>query len=311
MTAAKANRIIIIQEETQMSHFVVTTESSCDLPLAYCQAHDIRILYMRYEMDGVGHVETMREEDLHTFYETMAKGAKTATSAANMDDYYRFWKPMAELGQAIVHIALGTGVSCSYQNAMLAKEQLLAEYPALDLRIVDSLGASLVYGIQAIKAAELRDAGMSAAECEEFLLEYRHHISPYYTTSNLEYLYRGGRVSRAGMVIAHTLNIWPILNLNDKGQLKVVDKCRGREKTYRKIHSHIAEYCENPTEQTLYIAHAHAPEEAKAFAEGIRAEFGFKDIFYSNIGTAIGAHTGPGLVAAFFYGKSRKANEHS
>lgn len=293
-----------------MSKFIIATESGCDLPLAYCQAHEIHILHMGYQLDGVNYIESMLEEDLHDFYAKMAAGAKTSTAAANVGDYLEFWTPLIALGQPIVHIAMGSGISCSYQNALLAREQLVAEHPELELHVIDSLGASLVYGMQAIKAVELRDSGMNAADCAEYLLEYRHHVSPYYTTGNLEYLYRGGRVSRAGMVIAHTLNIWPILNLNDKGELKVVDKCRGKDKTYRKIRSHIAEYCENPTEQTLYIAHSNAPEEAKVFAEGIRAEFGFRDIFYSNIGSTIGAHTGPGLVAAFFYGKSRKPNEH-
>ena len=140
-------------------------------------------------------------------------------------------------------------------------------------------------------------------------MELRHRANPYYTTGDLEYLYRGGRVSRAGLVIARALNIWPILNLNDKGELKVIEKCRGRKKTYERIIEIIREDVVDPASQTLYISHADVLEEATRFAEQIKAAVGFKDIFYSTIGATIGAHTGPGLVSAFYFGHPRKPSK--
>lgn len=292
-----------------MRKFIVATDSGCDLSRAVCQANDIYTLLLKYTMDGEAHVDTMEPEDLASFYRKMAAGARVHTSAANMNDFLEFWTPLLAQGLPIVHIAMGTGISSSYQNALLAREQLLSEHPEAELTVIDSLGASLSYGMLVLDAVKLRDSGATPAECVAYVEERRHRANPYYTTGDLEYLYRGGRVSRAGLVIARTLNIWPILNLNDKGELRVVEKSRGRKKTYERIIEIIRKDAIDPTEQTLYICHADALDEARAFAEQIRDALGFKDIFYTTIGATIGAHAGPGLVAAFYYGHPRQADK--
>lgn len=288
-----------------MSKFLLATDSGCDLSADYCAQREIYPLLMHYELDGVICTDTMQPADLQVFYDRMAQGAEVHTSAANIGDYLDFWKPLLAKKLPILHIAMGSGISSSYQNALLAREQLLAEQPQAQLEILDSLGASMVYGMQVIEAADFRDSDGTLEDCFQLLMERRHHMNPYYTTGNLEYLYKGGRVSRAGMVIAKALNIWPILNLNDLGELKVVDKCRGRQKTYDRIQRYCEELAVDPSEHTLYICHAGAPEEGIRFGEQLQRGAGFRDIFYSNIGTTIGAHTGPGLVCAYFYGKPR------
>ncbi len=292
-----------------MPKFIVATESGCDLSLEFCQQREIYALKMKYTMDGEIQTDTMRPEDLKVFYRKMAEGSSVHTSAANMSDYLDFWTPLLDKKLPIVHVAMGTGISSSYQNALLAREQLLSEHPDAVIYVVDSIGASLSYGMLALDAARMRDEGATPEECVAWLENQRHHANPYYTTGDLEYLYRGGRVSRTGLVIARALNIWPILNLNDKGELKVIEKSRGRKKTYDRITEIIKEDAVDPASQTLYISHADALEEATRFAEQIKSEVGFKDIFYSTIGATIGAHTGPGLVAAFYYGHDRKPSK--
>ena len=292
-----------------MQNFIVATESGCDLSVDLCKAREIYVLMIKYTMDGEDCADTMREEDMKVFYQRMAAGASVHTSAANVSDYLDFWTPLLEKKLPIVHVAMGTGISSSYQNALLAQEQLLSEHPDAKIYVVDSIGASLSYGMLAADAATMRDNGATPEECVAWLENQRHHANPYYTTGDLEYLYRGGRVSRAGLTIARALNIWPILNLNDKGELKVIEKCRGRKKTYDRIVEIIKEDAVDPTTQTLYISHADALEEATRLAEQIKREVGFKDIYYSCIGATIGAHTGPGLVAAFYYGHPRKPSK--
>lgn len=289
-----------------MIPFILSTDSGCDLTAEYCREHDISVLPMEYEIDSVRYYDSMRPEDTAALYQKMEAGAVVHTSSVNIADYLRYFEPLLDSGFPIIHITLGSGISCSYQNALLAKQELELTHPGMQLSIIDSLGASLVYGMQVIHACRLRDQGVCAEDAVRELLEYRHHISPYYTTGNLEYLHRGGRVSRGGLFIAKTLNIWPILNLNAAGELKVIDRAKGRRRAYAQIRSHIAQFVEHPETQTLYVCHANVPEQAKEFAEYLQKELGFRDIFYAQIGTTIGAHTGPGLVSAFFYGKPRR-----
>ena len=290
-------------------NYIVATDSGCDLSLEVCRERGIHALFMKYTMDGQTETDTMRAEDLKEFYRKMAAGSSVQTSAVNVGDYLEFWTPLLAHQLPIVHVAMGTGISCSYQNALLAREQILIDHPDAEIYVVDSLGASLSYGMLALDAARMRDEGATPQQCVAWLEEHRHHANPYYTTGDLEYLYRGGRVSRTGLVIARALNIWPILNLNDKGELKVIEKSRGRKKTYDRICQIIKEDAVDPASQTLYISHADALEEATHFAEQIKAAVGFRDIFYSTIGATIGAHTGPGLVAAFYYGHDRKPSK--
>lgn len=286
-----------------MNSFIISTDSGCDLPLSYCRNHGIPVLRMQYEMDGQSFAETIQDEDLSVFYRKMAQGASVHTSAINVEEYLSFWEPL--LGQPVVHIAMGSGISSSYQNAMLARTVLLERHPDAELHVIDSLGACMAYGMQVVEAVQQRENGVSAAACTDKLSDFRHHCNAIYTTGDLEYLYKGGRVSRAGMFISRTLNIWPVLNLNDKGELRVIDKCRGKSRAYRRVCEIIADTAISPEQQTLFVCHSDAPEAAAEFAAQIRQTCGFREVVCSQIGTTIGAHTGPGLVTAFFYGKPR------
>lgn len=289
-----------------MGKFIVTTDSGCDLSMQFCREKGIIPVEMNYSLNGESKRDTMNQSDLRQFYDGMRNGDVPKTSQVTPNQYIEFWTPLLKEGLPIVHISLGSGISGTYANGVMAAQTLMEDYPGADIRVVDSTLASVGYGMLAIMAADMRDAGKSVSECEDYLNEIKSRINTYYTTGDLTYLYRSGRVSKTGMVIAHALNIWPILNLDLEGHLIVQSKERGRKNTVNRIHEIISSLCENPEEQTLYICHSDIPDEAHAFGEEIKEKFGFKDVFYTYIGTTIGSNCGPGLMAAFFIGKKRK-----
>lgn len=289
-----------------MGKFIVTTDSGCDLSMQFCREKGIIPVEMNYSLNGESKRDTMNQSDLRQFYDGMRNGDVPKTSQVTPNQYIEFWTPLLKEGLPIVHISLGSGISGTYANGVMAAQTLMEDYPGADIRVVDSTLASVGYGMLAIMAADMRDAGKSVSECEDYLNEIKSRINTYYTTGDLTYLYRSGRVSKTGMVIAHALNIWPILNLDLEGHLVVQSKERGRKNTVNRIHEIISSLCENPEEQTLYICHSDIPDEAHAFGEEIKEKFGFKDVFYTYIGTTIGSNCGPGLMAAFFIGKKRK-----
>ena len=282
------------------------TDSGCDLPKDLCDSRSILPLQLSYVIDDVIYPDTMDHKDMHHFYEEMRAGKEPGTSQITPQQFYDFWKAALEKSDLpIVHICLGSGISGTFNNGMTAKAMIEEDFPNAKIYLVDSLLASVGYGMMAIAAADMRDAGKTAEECVAYLNEYRHTINTYYTTGDLTYLYRSGRVSKGGMVIAHALNIWPILNLDAEGHLIVTEKCKGKKKTVRRIEAIVEELCIAPEEQILYICHSDIEEEARAFGEGLKEKFGFKDVYYTYIGSTIGAHSGPGLMAAFFAGKPR------
>lgn len=289
-----------------MDRFQLTTDSGCDLPMSLCREKRIIPLQLHYEIDGVDYTDTMEPEACRRFYDQMRAGKVPHTSQITPAQYLEFWKKcLAESDLPIVHISLGSGISGTYANGLLARELLKETHPDAEILVVDSTLASVGYGMLALNATNLRAQGKSPADCVAWLEAHKAKINTYYTTGDLTYLYRSGRVSRTGMVIAHALNIWPILNLDVEGHLIVCEKERGKKHTFRRIHKIIAELCSHPEEQTLFICHSDIYEDAKAFGDEIRDKFGFRDVYYTYIGCTIGTHAGPGLMAAFFYGKER------
>lgn len=289
-----------------MKQFRVTTDSGCDLPMSLCKEKGILPLQLQYTIDETAYTDTMEPEDCRRFYRQMREGKLPRTSQINPEQFLDFWTHLFAVSDLpIVHICMGSGISGTYQNGLLALELLKARKPEAKVLLIDSTLASVGYGMLALKAAALRDEGLSPEDCAKWLDARKIEINTYYTTGDLTYLYRSGRVSRAGMAVAHALNIWPILNLDRGGHLIVQEKARGKRRTVQRIHKIIDELCVDPAGQTLFICHSDIEDEAREFGEELKETFGFRDVYYTYIGCTIGTHAGPGLMAAFFFGKPR------
>ena len=288
-----------------MSNFIICTDSGCDLPLHVLDENGIVPFRLQYEIDGVCYADTMLHEDCHKFYEQMRAGAVPKTSQINTQQFIDFWRPLLAQNLPIVHISLGSGVSGTYRNGCLAVEALKEENPEAEIFLIDSTLCSVGYGMLALKAAEMRGAGCTAQQCADWLNAHKCEVNTWYTTDELKYLYRSGRVSKFGAILGTTLNICPILNLDLEGHLLVQEKVRGLKPTIRRIHAIVGELAVTPEETVAYVCHSDIPEKAREFGEGIRSEFGFKEMRYTYIGPTIGSHCGPGLMAVFFWGKPR------
>lgn len=288
-----------------MEKFIVTTDSGCDLSGEYCESLGIVPLKMCWTAGEENITDTMVPTELKAFYDGMRSGMEPKTSQVTPYQYIEFWTPLLERKLPIVHIALGSAISGTYANGVKAAEMMREEHPDCVIHVVDSTLASVGYGMLAINAAKMRDEGFTPEQCVAELERTKASVNTIYTTGDLTYLYRSGRVSRTGMVVAHALNIWPILRLNIEGTLLVTAKERGKKHTLDRINKIIEEAVLEPEKQTLYICHSDIPEEAHEFGESLKELFGFKDVFYTYIGTTIGSNCGPGLMAAFFTGKDR------
>lgn len=290
------------QEELK---YIISTDSGCDLSMDVCKKNNIIPLLMHYYDDEQEYTDTMEQEDLINYYRSMKGGKTYKTTAINIEEGYQFLKGLMEYHLPIVHIALGSGISSTYNNMVQAKEKVLKEYPDAVIYIIDSTLASLGYGMLAIEAAQMRNDGKSIENVVDYIEKVKVGINPYYSTNTLTYLAKGGRVTKIEAIFGNVLSIRPILRLDNAGHLLVYKKGHGKNDTLKKIKAAVAEAAFNPSEQTLYVCHSYAIDDAIEMGEMLQRELGFKDIVYSYIGTIIGSHTGPGLFAAFFHGKDR------
>ena len=287
-------------------NYIISTDSGCDLSIDICNEKGIIPLFMKYNLDVETFTDSMEQVEIVKFYKKMEEEGKMfKTSAVNIQEAYDFLKELLKYNKPIIHISLGSGISGTYSNFVTAREMLDEKYPGHEIYIIDSTSGSLGYGILVLEAAKMRDEGKTTLEVVEYIESVKRGINPYFTTNTLTYLARGGRVTKIASIFGNVLSIKPILRLDYAGHLLVHTKGHGKSNTYKKMIEAIKEQVVNPENQTLYVSHSNAIESAVEFAEMVKKELGFKDIYYSYIGSIIGSHTGPGLIAVFFHGKNR------
>lgn len=285
--------------------YQITADSGCDLSLEKCTERGVIPYKMPFTMDGKPMIDGMTEESFREFYDLMRAGGIARTSQINPGEFTEFWRPLAEAGKNVLHISLAAAISGSCDNARSAAAMLMEEYPGWTCRVVDSANASAGFGLVVLRAADNRDKGMELKANARELESIIHNVNSIFTTNDLTYLYRGGRVSKTAAAFGTALNIVPIMHLDYEGHLEVWQKVRGDKQCFKKVLKDIKELVENAGEQTLIVSEADAPEKAREYGAALVAECGFRDVFYTHIGPIIGAHTGPGLISVFFVGKER------
>ena len=280
------------------------SDSTCDLSKEILDTMDVRLFELSFEVNGNTYTGDMMS--LPEFYNAMRKGAMTKTSQVSPQTYEEEFERCIQEGYDILHLGFSSGLSGSYQAACIAKDTLLEKYPKAKIVIIDSLCASTGQGLLLIKADRLRREGMSIGELSQWLEENKSHTCHVFTVDDLEYLRRGGRVSRTAAVAGSILGIKPILHVDNEGHLIPLGKVRGRRQSLDKLIDMIKERCGSWDNSEVCICHGDCYEDALYCADKMRELFGKKtkvNICYT--GAVIGAHSGPGTVALFFMGDKR------
>ncbi len=288
-----------------MNDFIITTDSSCDFSLNELKEMNVFPLPFKYN-NGISFKEdTMEEKDYKEFYQKMRDGVVWKTSQINPQEYYDFFKKLYDKYHLpILHISLGSGVSNTVNSLAIAIN--LLEEEGIIVKGIDSKIASLGVGLIVCSACDLKNKGKSFEETYEELLKLIPNVNTFYTTNTLTYFARGGRLSKVEAFLGNALRVNPILDVNPSGNLRVIDKCHGSNKTLKRLIARIKSTVIDPQDQTLFITHADNLERAKEVAIILVNECGFKNYRLTFMGPIIGAHAGPGLIAVFFKGKERK-----
>lgn len=293
-----------------MSEYVISCCSTADLTQEQFDEKNIKFLLFNFEIDGKQYKDDLGVSiPFPDFYKAMTDGAMTKTSQPNAADYEEFLGAFLAEGKDVIHVVLSSGISGAINSAKIAESTLRDEYPDRKIYVIDSLAASGGFGLLMNKMAELRDGGMSiddlAAWTEEHKLESNHWFFP----TDLTYLVRGGRVSKASGFFGNMLNICPLLNVDFEGRLIPRAKIRTKKKVIQTTADKMLELANNGADydEECIINHSDCIDDAKALADAIVERMPkLKDkITINYIGTTIGSHTGPGTVALFFWGKKR------
>ncbi len=290
--------------EKELNEYVIITDSSCDLPLTKAEELGIKIIPLEVNIEGVG-TKMNDEIDIKEFYEFLRSKRSAKTSAVNMDRFIEFFEDFLKQGKDVLYIGFSSGLSATFMAAKNASEELSEKYPDNKIIAIDSLCASLGQGLIVYHAAVKKSEGKTIEQVARFVEANKLKLCHWFTVDDLFFLKRGGRVSGATAVLGTMLNIKPILHVDDEGHLINVQKARGRNAAITALIEKMKDTAIDPEHQTVFISHGDCYEDAERLADMISAEFGIKNIFISEIGPVIGAHSGPGTLALFFLGTKR------
>ena len=295
-----------------MKHnYILSCESTVDLPFSYVNERDMPVLFYEYQIDGETYIDDMgRDPDaLPNFYKMLSEGKMPSTSQINVYKYCDFFEELLKEGKDILHIAFGSGMTNSVNNAWSAVEMLKEKYPNQKIVVIDSLCSSSGYGLLVDAASDLRDKGYSFDELEAWVNENRHNVRHQFFSTDLKYFRRGGRVSGPTATIGTILSICPIMHLDEKGKIIAYDKVRGKKnailKTVSEMESNIIDG--HDYSGKCFISYSNCLDMAEDTKKAVLEKFPkiSNGVELFDIGTIIASHTGPGTVAVFYFGSKR------
>ena len=287
-----------------MSDYKIITDSGCDLPKQMLSQLCVQTVPLIVNFRGEC-LEDSVDEGIKEMYAGLRAGEAASTSAVNPDRWMSLIEQTLSAGQDALVITFSSGLSTTYQSAVIAANELKEKYPDRKIFVVDGLSASLGQGLLIWYACKKKDEGLSVEELAAWVEENKLHLCHWFTVDDLMYLKRGGRISAATAVVGTMLKIKPVLHMDDEGHLIKVSVARGRRGSLDALCARMKGSMLDHPDQTVFIGHGDCLEDAQYLASKIKSEIGVEVRLIDYVGPVIGAHSGPGTVALFFLGKER------
>ena len=284
-------------------NFRIITDSGCDFTDQ--QYKDLGVAYAPLSVLFKGEVlDNLNDPaDLKNFYDGMRGGEMPTTSAVNPDGWVRIMKPILDAGEDILCLAFDSGISTTYQSAVIASKEMMEYYPDRTIRVVDTLCATLSQGLLLMKACQKREEGMGLDDLTQWVEDNKMNFAHWLTVDDLNHLKRGGRVSATTAFFGGMLGIKPIIHVDDEGHLITMHKVRGRKASMEYVAKQLGDTCIDL--DTVAIAHGDCLEDAQALEKILKEQYGVKNVIIGYVGGVIGAHTGPGVLILCFAANKR------
>ena len=281
-----------------MNNYVITVNSTVDMPKAWLEERNVPVVPLKYTIEDETYVD-MDGLSSKEFFGKLREGKMAVTSQVNPDEAKEMLEPFLKEGKDVLHLAFSSGLSGTYNSMRLAAEELSEDYPERKIMVVDTKCASMGEAVLLYHVLKKKDAGATIEEAYAYAEEMKEHIGHYVTVDDLNHLYRGGRLSKTSAVLGSMIKIKPIIVVTEEGKLEVVAKERGRKKSMNAIVDLAVERTGNMKHEFVTVTHGDCLEEAEYLAGIVREKMGAEQVFINNIGTVIGTHTGPGVLAVF------------
>ena len=286
-----------------MSYRIIT-DNCCDFPAEMYEELNLSVVPLVVRFQGK-EVSQYSEKWLKKMYAGLRAGEEATTAAANPQDWNDVIEPVLAAGEDALVMAFSSGLSTTYQSAVIAATELSEKYPDRKIRVIDTLCASLGQGLLVWYACQKRDEGMEFDALADWLEDNKLNLCHWFTVDDLMFLKRGGRISAATALVGTMLQIKPVLHVDDEGHLINVAKARGRKASLEALAKKLGETGLPGENDTVFISHGDCIEDVKVLEGILKEKYGIKNVFTYYVGAVIGSHAGPGTVALFFLGNKR------
>ena len=287
-----------------MNPYQLFTDTACDIAPALLEKWRVACVDMTFHYDREDKDYTNGDMTIDAFYQSMRDGRVVKTSAVNMEVYRKRFEPVLRAGKDILYIGFASALSNSCQVAKIVAKELREKYPERKIVCIDSRCASAGEGLLVYLAVQKRDEGASLEELADYTKTTLPKLCHWFTVDDLVYLKRGGRVSAASAFAGTLLQIKPVLHVDDEGRLINMRKIRGRKQAVANMAEQYLKTALDP-KGVYFISNGDCPEDAKLLEDMIFQRTGRRAELICDIGSVIGAHSGPGTLALFFLGRPR------
>lgn len=288
-----------------MRGYVIFTDSGCDIAPDILKKWDVQYKSLNFRFDDSEKEYSNEEIPIGEFYQKMREGAVAKTSAVNVNTFAIAFEEIIKEGKDILYIGFSSGLSTTFNSARVAALQLSEKYPESKIAVVDTLAASAGQGLILKLTLDKKNEGASLEEAAAFAEDIKFKISIWFTVDDLVYLKRGGRVSPTAAFFGNMLGIKPVLRMDEEGHLIPVSKVRGRKTALSALADKYGELATKLDGGNVFISHGDSLADAEVLADMLRTRYGASVDLITDVGSVIGAHSGPGTIALFFVGKSR------
>lgn len=289
--------------------YQIVTDSCCDLPYDILEKEKIKTISMEVIINkDVFLDDGGKTFDMEKFYNELKQGALPSTSQVNVSRYIDFFTPYVKENIPVLYLCFSSGLSGSYQSALLAVETIKENFPECKIYIFDTLAASGGQALMLLDAIHNQNDGFSLEDNISWLEKHKMNYQHWCTVDDLNHLYHGGRITKSAAAVGELLSVKPIIVMDKQGELVVHHKVRTRKKSLRYLADQVIKslkQMQDPSKEKVIIMHAGDIEAAEQIKQLISKEVPLEDIFIYNLGPTIASHTGYGCITIFNRGKVR------
>lgn len=287
----------------------IITDSATDMPKDIIEQYGLHVIPTPVVIEEVDYFDGKTIFPAE-FYNILRSGKDVKTYHVNQQMFYDNFRPYAEAGDEVIYVCFSTGIAGTFNAANLAKEQLLEEFPNFDITIIDSKCASLGFGLLVIYALQMQKHNAPKEKIIEAIEWHRDHMEHIVTVETLEYLQKGGRLSKTAAIAGGILDLKPIIEVNRDGALVAIEKVRGRGKSLKRCVQIVGERGKDLDKQLIGLVHGDCYDTLCEVKEDLKAEYGCSRFAENFVGCAIGAHTGPGIIGIVFLNETSPYKEY-